>query len=223
MLRDFVIHAEGDADLFARTRACAEALAEARPEMAAIGNLVRHWAASFSWPEEDFRAHAIAHCEAILARADRALAETVANARRRLADLPARSILTHSASSTVRAVLTGLSVEVLVTASEPGGEGRRLATELGAVCVEDRAAPATVADVDAVVVGADAISTDAFVNKAGTRVLGEAANRVGTPFFVVAESYKWLPDTKSITAGGAFETIPNALVTDFLSDGTFRA
>ena len=113
-------------------------------------------------------------------------------------------------------------MEVLVTASEPGGEGRRLATELGAVCVEDRAAPATVADVDAVVVGADAISTDAFVNKAGTRVLGEAANRVGTPFFVVAESYKWLPDTKSITAGGAFETIPNALVTDFLSDGTFR-
>ena len=85
------------------------------------------------------------------------------------------------------------------------------------------AAPINDSDVDAVVVGADAISTDAFVNKAGTRVLGEAANRVGTPFFVVAESYKWLPDTKSITAGGAFETIPNALVTDFLSDGTFRA
>ena len=79
MLRDFVIHAEGDADLSARTRACAEALAEARPEMAAIGNLVRHWAASFPWPEEDFRAHAIAHCEAILARADRALAKTVAS------------------------------------------------------------------------------------------------------------------------------------------------
>ena len=89
MLRDFVIHAEGDADLSARTRACAEALAEARPEMAAIGNLVRYWAASFSWPEEDFRACAISHCEAILARADRALAETVANARRRLVDLPA--------------------------------------------------------------------------------------------------------------------------------------
>ena len=223
MLRDFVIHAEGDADLSARTRACAEALAEARPEMAAIGNLVRYWAASFSWPEEDFRACAISHCEAILARADRALAETVANARRRLVDLPASRILTHSASSTVRAVLAGLSVEVLVTASEPGGEGRRLAAELGVVCIEDRDAPATAADVDAVVVGADAISTDAFVNKVGTRVLGEAACRAGTPFFVVAESYKWLPDAKSVTADGAFETIPNALVTNFLSDGTFRA
>ena len=223
MLRDFVIHAEGDADLSARTRACAEALAEARPEMAAIGNLVRYWAASFSWPEEDFRACAISHCEAILARADRALAETVANARRRLANFSASIILTHSASSTVRAVLAGLSVEVLVTASEPGGEGRRLATELGAVCVEDSDAPAAVSDVSAVVVGADAISTDAFVNKVGTRVLAETANRTGTPFFVVAESYKWLLDAKSITAGGAFETTPNALVTDFLSDGTFRA
>ena len=76
---------------------------------------------------------------------------------------------------------------------------------------------------DAVVVGADAISTDAFVNKVGTRVLAETAHRTGTPFFVVAESYKWLLDAKSITAGGAFETTPNALVTDFLSDGTFRA
>ena len=51
--------------------------------------------------------------------------------------------------------------------------------------------------------------------KVGTRVLGEAANWAGTPFFVVAESYKWFPDAQSITADGAFETIPNALVTDF--------
>ena len=36
MLRDFVVHAEGDAGLPARTRACAEALAQARPEMPAL-------------------------------------------------------------------------------------------------------------------------------------------------------------------------------------------
>lgn len=54
----------------------------------------------------------------------------------------------------------------------------------------------------------------------GARVLGEAAQRAGTPFFVVAESYKWLPPTQAVIAGGAFEAVPNALVTAFLCDTT---
>ena len=220
LLRDHVALAPTDG-LRAATADCADLLAEARPDMAAVGNLVRCWRDSFAWPRKDFRAAALVHCNVVLDRADRALAETVGNARRRLAVVPAHSeILTHSASSTVRATVAGLPIRLLVTASEPGGEGRRFAAELGARCLEDDEAPAAAADAAAVLVGADAIGADAFVNKVGTRVLGEAAQRTGTPFLVVAESYKWLPPSQPLITGGAFEAVPNALVTAFLSDTT---
>ena len=60
MLRDFVIHAEGDADLSARTRACAAGARRGSPgDGSESATWCVYWAASFSWPEEDFRAHAI--------------------------------------------------------------------------------------------------------------------------------------------------------------------
>ena len=120
----------------------------------------------------------------------------------------------------MRATVSGLPIRLLVTASEPGGEGRRFAAEMGAHCLEDDEGPGAVARAAALIVGADAIGAEAFVNKVGTRVLGEAAQRVGTPFYVVAESYKWLPPTQSLVVGGAFEAVPNALVTEFHSDAT---
>jgi len=222
MLRDH-IDAIPVEDLAARTRSCADALAGARPSMAAIGNLVRHWAATFSWPREDFRCRAIAHCDRILAHADRALEATVACARRRLATYPAGSVvLTHSASSTVRAAVAGLPFELAVTASEPGGEGRRLATELGVSCIEDGDVAARAGDVDAVVVGADAVGSEHFVNKVGTLGLASAARSADVPFFVVAESYKWLPLAEQPEVDEeAFEMVPNHLVSEFLSDEVF--
>ena len=227
LLRDYVALAPTDG-LRAATSDCVDLLAEARPDMAAVGNLVRCWQDSFAWPCEDFRAAALAHCDSLLDRAEQALAETVRNARRRLAGIPANSeVLTHSASSTVRATVAGLPIRLLVTASEPGGEGRRFAAELDARCLEDDEGPAAVVDAAAVLVGADAIGPEAFVNKIGTRVLAEAAQRAGTPFFVVAESYKWLRPAQPLIAARAFEAVPNALVTAFLSDETpgvsFRA
>ena len=220
LLRDYVALAP-TAGLRAATADCAQLLAEARPDIAAVGNLVRYWQDSFAWPHENFRAAAVAYCDLILDRAERALAETVGNARRRLAGMPANSeVLTISASSTVRATVSGLPVRLLVTASEPGGEGRRLAAELGARCLEDDEGPAAAADAAAVLVGADAIGADAFVNKVGTRALADAAQWSGTPFFVVAESYKWLPPAQPLIAGGAFEAVPNTLVTAFISDAT---
>ena len=220
LLRDYVARAPTDG-LHAATADCAHVLAEARPDLAAVGNLVRCWHDSFAWPDADFRASALAHCDAVLDRAERALAETLADARSRLASLPADSeVLTHSASSTVRATVAGLPFRLLVTASEPGEEGRRFAAEMGARCLEDDEGPAAAAEAVAVVVGADAIGAEAFVNKVGTRVLGEAARRAGTPFYVVAESYKWLPPTQPLIAGGAFEAVPNGLVTAFLCDTT---
>ena len=221
MLRDQIV-ANPAADLAGHTRSCADALAVARPSMAAIGNLVGHCMATFAWTDEDFRCRAIAHCDEILASADRALHETVEGARRRLGALPSGSvILTHSASSTVRAAVEGLSVELAVTASEPGGEGRRLATELGIPCIEDGDAVARVADFDALVVGADAVGSRCFVNKVGTLALASAARSAGTPVFVVAESYKWVSQGPLIVDEAAFETVPSRLVTAFLTDRVF--
>ena len=213
------IAASPTADLAGRTRSCANTLAIARPSMAAIGNLMRHWMATFAWPDEHFRCRAIAHCDAILMSADRALDETVERARRRLAALPTGSaVLTHSASSTVRAAVAGLPVELAVTASEPGGEGRRLAAELGVPCIEDGDAVTSVAGFDALVVGADAVGSKHFVNKVGTLSLASAAQSAGTPFYVVAESYKWVSQGRPVVDEAAFETVPNHLVTAFLTD-----
>ena len=187
--------------------------------MAAVGNLVRSWMETFTWPHDDFRRRAMAHCESVLARADRALTETVRNARDRLGKFPPDSVfLTHSASSTVRSVIDGLPLRLLATASEPGGEGRRLAAELGITCVEDDDAPSLVADVAAVVVGADAVGSEAFVNKVGTYALAYAAGESATPFFVVAESYKWVASARLIDAEDSFEIVDNEFVTAFLTD-----
>lgn len=222
LLSSFVAAADDD-DLPAVTRRFAEEMRDARPSMSAVGNLVQSWMETFSWPHDDFRHRAMAHCESVLARADRAMAETVRNARSRLAEFPADSaFMTHSASSTVCSVIDGLPFRLLATASEPGGEGRRMAAELGITCVEDDDAPSLVADVDAVLVGADAVGSQAFVNKVGTRPLAHAAWDSATPFFVVAESYKWVANARPVVAEDSFEAVENELVTAFLSDRVQR-
>ena len=220
LLSSFVASADGG-DLPAVTRRCAEEMLTARPSMAAVGNLVQFWMETFTWPQEDFRRRAITHCESILARADRALAETVRIARNRLDEFPPHGvILTHSASSTVRSVIHDLPLRVLATASEPGGEGRHMAQELGITCIEDGDATSRVADVDAVIVGADAVGSEAFVNKVGTCALAYAAWVSATPFFVVAESYKRVEGACPAASEYAFETIANRYVTEFLTDDT---
>lgn len=222
MLREYLEDA-AEKGLATRTRTYAQALLNARPTMAAVGNLVSHWMETFAWPRADFRHRAIEHCEAILARADLAFEDTVRHAERRLSACPAESILlAHSASSTVRESVIRMPFKLLVTASEPGGEGRRLASDLGVSCVADRDAPTAVRHVAAVVVGTDAIGQDAFVNKVGTRSLATAARNAGTPFYVVAESYKWVSRAAPLVDETRFEATPNHMVTAFLSDEPAR-
>ena len=222
MLRDWIAARRSDPQLPARTGECARVLAQARPSMGAIGNLVRIWLATLPLADRDFAARAVAHCDAVLTRADCALQETVGHARARLGTVPAGSaILTHSASSTVGLAVAERAANLIVTASEPGGEGRRLARELGARCIEDADAVRAVGKVAAVVVGADAVGRKAFVNKVGTARLATAAQAEGTPFYVAAESYKWLPDDTPVVAESNFEAVPNGLVTEFVSDRQF--
>ena len=212
----------------------ARMLMDARPGIGAIGNLLQYWMDSMPAIEggqADVRGIAVQHCDRVLARADEAFEKTIGVGRERLSGISG-PIVTHSASSTVRHLLAVVPPrQVIVGASEPGGEGRGLAAELGAICVSDAEAVRQVGHAGAVLVGADAIGTDSFVNKIGTLALAEAAQEAGTPFFVIAESFKWVPGwvpgwvpaTDPPVMEPVFETVPNTLVREFLSDSVFRS
>ena len=204
----------------------ARTLERARPGMGAIGSLLQHWMDNLPTVEgsqDGVREVAIGHCDRVLARADEAFEKTIELGRARLSGV-AGPIVTHSASSTVRHLLAAVAPSrVIVGASEPGGEGRRFASELGARCVSDADAVREVSRAGAVLVGADAIGTLSFVNKVGTRAVAEAAREAGTPFLVVAESFKWIPVADPPVVEPAFEAVPNALVGEFLADSLFRS
>ena len=204
---------------------CAQMLKTARPGIAAIGSLLQHWmdrAPTIEGPRDDVRKLAIRHCDRVLARADQAFENTIAVGCERLSGISG-PIVTHSASSTVRSLLATVPPHrVVVGASEPGGEGRRLAAELGARCVCDADAVRSVSEAGAVVVGADAIGAHSFVNKVGTLALAQAAHKTGTAFFVIAESFKWIPVADPPVVEPAFESVPNGLVREFLADSLFR-
>ncbi len=61
------------------------------------------------------------------------------------------------------------------------------------------------------------------MNKVGTLALAEAARETNTPFFVVAESFKWVPLADPPVVESTFEAVPNALVGEFLADSLFRS
>jgi translation initiation factor 2B subunit (eIF-2B alpha/beta/delta family) len=112
-------------------------------------------------------------------------------------------IATVSASESVLAVLTaaaaaGTSLEVLVSESRPHLEGvafARSLRELGipSTLVVDAALPRMIRSAGAVLVGADSISEDEFVNKVGTFPVALAAREAGAPLYVAALEDKFLP------------------------------
>lgn len=190
----------------------AEALASARPTMIAIDNLVRTWrraagdrAAADLAPARTAAAAAAARLSRQSQDAARAAA---AKAAARIGD--GKTVLTHSLSSTVLetfAVLARGGVRAIVTESRPLYEGRSVAAELSrrgiaTVSIVDAAAATVMPEVDAVLVGADAILPDgAIVNKVGTHLIALAAAERGIPFFVVCERFKrWPPDRSPPTA-----------------------
>lgn len=118
--------------------------------------------------------------------------------------LPRRGarVLTHSSSSLVIATLerAGPSriAAVECTASLPGGEGRALAARLrraGLVArvIADASVARACAAADVVLVGADAITSQAIVNKAGTMPLALTARESGVPCYALAGSSKMAP------------------------------
>lgn len=110
-------------------------------------------------------------------------------------------LVTYSCSGTVLDALCELArarkVHVSCAEGRPAWEGRRLATRLAAegVAVDfytDAGVSVALHSADAVLVGADAISPDWFVNKVGTHQIASAASAVGVPTYVVSGREKFL-------------------------------
>jgi translation initiation factor 2B subunit (eIF-2B alpha/beta/delta family) len=116
--------------------------------------------------------------------------------------VPGGRILTLSHSSTVARALHMISkvmpIKVTVAEASPGGEGRQFARSLTKDGIEteiiyDSMIFARMPAMDAAMVGADSLSPRFVVNKVGTRVVAEAANRCGKPVFVLCSGNKMSP------------------------------
>jgi ribose 1,5-bisphosphate isomerase len=123
-------------------------------------------------------------------------------------------VLTHCHSSTVMNILKkakadGKRFEVVCTESRPVFQGRLTAKELldagiKTTMIVDSAVRHFINEVDFVVVGADAITSEGnVVNKIGTSMVALAASEARTPFYVATELLKFDP----ITVLGAYEPI----------------
>lgn len=200
----------------------ARTLVRAQPAMASLFALANDalWAAAGQWRRV---------AEAAIARLDRAMPEVVRHAAKLLNE--ARTVLTHSHSVTVERTLLeeGRDVRVLVTESLPVGEGRTLARRLQEAGLEvkvvaDAEMYRTMAEVDLVVTGADAVTPEWVVNKVGTALLALAAREWGRPFAVLCTCDKWVGEGWRAPAGGLFEPTPLGWVTWVVSeDGPVEA
>jgi ribose 1,5-bisphosphate isomerase len=117
-------------------------------------------------------------------------------------------VFTHCHSSTVTRLLAkakaeGKNFKVICTETRPAFQGRITAKELVDLSIEttfivDSAARTFMGDVDLVVVGADAITSEGnVVNKIGSNSIAVLAHEARKPFYVVSELLKFDPATLS--------------------------
>jgi translation initiation factor 2B subunit (eIF-2B alpha/beta/delta family) len=97
----------------------------------------------------------------------------------------------------VEALAARRHVEVSCSESRPALEGRRMALRLASsgisvTCFSDAAIGQALGSATAVLVGADAVTPEWFLNKSGTRMLASAASQQGVPFYVVATRDKFV-------------------------------
>ena len=221
----------------------ADELCRAQPSMAGL-----RVAAAIARRAEDPLA-AIDEFRARVARAPHAIARHAAALLRLRRGTGAVRLVTCSRSRAVELAIRQLAeveeVEVACAESRPALEGRELAVSLAAggvtVTVYSDAGIATaVAASDALLVGADAIGPDTFINKAGTSALAALAAAEGVPTYVLAGREKILPaavfDELVLRAGSLselwdsapqtirlanpyFERIRTAVVAAFVTEG----
>jgi len=136
-------------------------------------------------------------------------------------------VLTHSGSgSVVRALqrVQGRVALVLCTASLPGGEGRALARRLEREGFETEVVPdAGIAraceDAHVALVGADAVTEDAVINKVGTALVALAAREADIGCYAVASTAKFVPsEIWRPEASPAYEATPLELFDAVLTE-----
>ncbi|MGF3523142.1 MAG: translation initiation factor eIF-2B [Candidatus Bathyarchaeia archaeon] len=133
-------------------------------------------------------------------------------AKERIAEIGAKricdgaTVLTHCHSSTVTYMLSkawssGKNFRVICTETRPAFQGRLTAKEMLSLGVKttfivDSAARSFMHEVDVVVVGADALTSEGnVVNKVGTGTIALLAREARKPFYVVSELLKFDPAT----------------------------
>jgi len=138
--------------------------------------------------------------------------EKLEDSKEKIAGIGARRIrdnsviLTYCHSSTVthllkRAQQEGKTFEVICTETRPVFQGRITAKEMLELGVKttfiiDSAARFFMNQVDLVIVGADAITSEGnVINKIGTSMIALVAHEARTPFYVVSELLKFDPET----------------------------
>ena len=115
-------------------------------------------------------------------------------------------VFTHCHSSTVTRLLAkakadGKNFKVICTETRPAFQGRITAKELVDLDIEttfivDSAARTFMGNVDLVIVGADAITSEGnVVNKVGSSGIAVLAHEARVPFYVVSELLKFDPET----------------------------
>jgi translation initiation factor 2B subunit (eIF-2B alpha/beta/delta family) len=135
-------------------------------------------------------------------------------------------------------------LRVSCSESRPALEGRTLAARLvsagaAVTCFSDAALGHALGAADAVVVGADAVAPEWFLNKSGTRMLAAAAAQQGVPVYVLASRDKFVthaiasrlviregeaaeiwegPPPGVVVRNPYFEPTPLDLVTSVISD-----
>ena len=103
----------------------------------------------------------------------------------------------RSALTLIQAIAAAREVRVACSEGRPALEGRRLASKLAEAGIavtffSDAALGHAIGAADAVLVGADAVSPEWFLNKSGTRMLAAAAAQQGVPTYVVATRDKFV-------------------------------
>ena len=182
-------------------------LQSCRPSMVALGNLierVRLAASQFNAGDfETYRKLIIDHCT----EASRFAVQAQSQAVREMVKLIKADdvIMTHSISSTVKKIFEQISktrIEIIVTESRPGDEGKVLAAylvELGfkPTYITEAQINLLMPDVTKVIVGADAVLSDgSVINKCGTSLMAMSAQYHGVPVYVCAEAFKQTGSTE---------------------------
>ncbi len=173
---------------------------------------------------------------AMVSLASREFLRDLEASKERIAEIGAKRIqdnmvvFTHCHSSTVTNLLKkakkeGKTFEVICTETRPAFQGRITAKEMVSLGVKttfivDSAARSFMSQVDLVIVGADALTSEGnVVNKIGTSTIAVLAHEARKPFYVVSELLKFDP----ATLYGDYEKIEERSPTEIWAEAPAQA